>query len=1299
MRNRTTIAALLLAAAITFNLVTLWPGVVIETPVLNDSVLHLPLVARTVEALDQGEDPTDFWVPYFAQGYPLFHHYQHLPHLATALLYRVLSWALPLPALFHWICYLLLCTFPLSIYWTGRRLGFTALPAALAGLVASLLSTNGLYGLDMASYVWRGYGLYTQLWGMWLLGPAVAGLYLTLRKGRSYAGTAALLAATLLSHTVLGYVALLSGVLFLFLAGVPAAGRRVLRLAAVLLLVALLCSYFLVPFIQDRLYMNRSVWEDPAKYDAYGWQWTINALITGQLLDFGRFPTLTLLAAVGVVVCLFHWDDERFRMPLAFFGFWLFLYFGRPTWGILLRLLPLGQDLHLHRLIAPVHLGAIGLAGVGLAWLWERALAFRQRWPLVVVIILTIGLMGPVYYERASYLADNGRWMRENVAAEQADGGALEALLSDLKAVPPARIYAGRGANWGQEYRLGSVPVYALLVQHRFDSPGYLYHALSLNADIEGYLDETRPATFNLFNLRYVIAPEGQSVPAFAQPLTAYGRHRLYGVPTTGYFDLVDSEITLYGSRDDWFAAARAWLQSTWVEARQHPAIVFGETPAGAPSLADGPAIFPNQSPPQREACGRLWGEQIAGNTYQVHLEATRPCWLLLKQSFHPGWQVTMDGAPADPHMLAPSFVGVAVEPGRHEAVFQYKASPLRLPLGLAGLLVLLLAAGLEWRRERWQAWTGAIRAEMEGPRAALDGLWRSLSAPLAAAWNQEGKWLAALLLVVLLTGLPTLQLKQMTGHDALEYLPRTVEFYRGLQEGQVLPRWAPDLSWGYGQPFFLFNPPLVYYMASAFHALGLGYVTSLDLTCLLLLALAGLGMYFLAREFFGRNGGLAAGAAYVLAPFTLVNLYVRHALADYAAMAWIPWAFWGLWRWAYSPSPRADLNMKVRMRYLFVAAGAIALLPLSSNPVALMTVPVLLLYLVFLAVRARSWPALGRGAWALGLGLALPAFFWLPALLERRWVQLGNLLTGYLSYQNHFLYLHQLVYSPWGYGLSLPGTQDEMSFGLGLAHLVLLAAALIFSRPLRAQLRESREGWAHFWLSFWLLILVALLATHNSIWLWNNVSLLQYLEFPWRFLVLAAFATALICGFLFLAIQEPRRRRWLLAAVLLGLLITQMPHAYPEGYYELNEADYAPEAIAARGLAVTTTREYEPVWAGEELPGPAPASRLILVGGRVRVLESDLRGAHYNWLLEADGPAQLRVATFYYPGWRLTVDGEPRPLTVQNPYGLMDFTLEAGIHRVQLSFGLTPLRGWAIGISGVALLGLALTAILFRRR
>jgi hypothetical protein len=98
---------------------------------------------------------------------------------------------------------------------------------------------------------------------------------------------------------------------------------------------------------------------------------------------------LTILAAAGLAVCLWRWRRERYRVPVILAITWLLLYFGRPTWGVLLNLLPLSHDLQLHRLIAGVHLGGIYLMGIGLALPWRWAMSRRDPRYLLAAAGLT----------------------------------------------------------------------------------------------------------------------------------------------------------------------------------------------------------------------------------------------------------------------------------------------------------------------------------------------------------------------------------------------------------------------------------------------------------------------------------------------------------------------------------------------------------------------------------------------------------------------------------------------------------------------------------------------------------------------------------------------------------------------------------------------------------------------------------------------------------------------------------------------------------------------------------------------
>ncbi|MEJ2734670.1 MAG: glycosyltransferase family 39 protein, partial [Anaerolineae bacterium] len=682
---------------------------------------------------------------------------------------------------------------------------------------------------------------------------------------------------------------------------------------------------------------------------------------------------------------------------------------------------------------------------------------------------------------------------------------------------------------------------------------------------------------------------------------------------------------------------------------------------------------------PPEPVRGRVISQRIGSNTYAAQVEVERESWLMLKATYHPNRRATVDGEPAGTVMLMPSYVGVKVAPGRHDVGFEYRPRTWRPVLGLAGLLVLALIALVEWRRERLARWPGLLRLK-RALAPVKQGCYRLASWRPSfgerARLGTELPYLAGLALFTLLAGLSLFQFQIMSGHDALEYLPRATEFYEGLRAGQIFPRWAPDLSAGYGQPFFSFNPPLFYYLAALFHALGFSFIGAQNLALVALLCAAGLGMYRLASEFYGPRGGLVAAVAYLFAPYLLVTLYVRHALADFAAFAFIPWALWGLYRFARARQPLA----------LLVGAVSLALLLLCSNPVALITFPALLFFLGWLAYAERSGRVLLRGIWCLALGVGLSAFFWLPALAERRFVHLSRLLEGYLEYRNHFVYPQQFFHSPWGYGLSLAGPQDGMSFALGPVHLLLAIAALLLLRRVR---RTHPRGGLVVSFSLLLLLLAATLASRGAIFVWEWLPLLQVLEFPWRLLSLAAVSTALLCGFPFLLLPPGRRRlaNGLMLSLLAALFLFGFPQARPETFLDVAEADYHPQAIARQGLAVTTAREYEPIWVQEQPPTPA-AAPVSLLEGQGRLLSTRLSPTQV--VLQADivEEARLQVNLAYFPGWTLYVDGMEVPFSYDNPQGLIQFSLAPGEHQVQVRFQDTPVRLWSTRLSlGAAVL------------
>ena len=113
-------------------------------------------------------------------------------------------------------------------------------------------------------------------------------------------------------------------------------------------------------------------------------------LVSGQIYDSGRFPVVTILVGVGLAVCLVAFRrDERARGLVCVWALSLLLFFGRPTFGPVLNVLPGNQSLLFPRFLVGLHLAGLFLAGVGSVWLLRliesaiRRVARGQRWAAV----------------------------------------------------------------------------------------------------------------------------------------------------------------------------------------------------------------------------------------------------------------------------------------------------------------------------------------------------------------------------------------------------------------------------------------------------------------------------------------------------------------------------------------------------------------------------------------------------------------------------------------------------------------------------------------------------------------------------------------------------------------------------------------------------------------------------------------------------------------------------------------------------------------------------------------------------
>jgi hypothetical protein len=689
-------------------------------PDVNDDVLHLGLIVQMNAAWDAGHYPLDTWVANWGQGFPVLRYYQHLPHFVVVLAYRALGSRVPLPTVFDGATWLLLALMPLTFYVGSRRLGAAPMTAACIALCTPLLgadpSQHHYLGFQARSFLWSGGGLFTQLAAIVLFPLAVGAVSQAALRGRRYAPAIAWLGATWLCHLVLGYIACLLSVVVLLRPEARGQGWRVAaRLVAMFAGVAVVAAYLLLPTLLEGQWLSHSMWEPPEYWHSYGARRVLTSLATGGLLDGHRLPVLTILAGLGAVLAARAWLERRggaeqgfVVAALGMFLLGLLLFFGRPTWGVLLGVLPFSGSLPMHRFICAVQFGGLLLAGIALArfaqWLaWSR---HASRAALAVAAVLIV--LGPAIARTAGIAQQNATWRREAAAADVAAGpflGQAFAEFAALDAKLPGRGYAGTSWDWGSKFKVGGTHVYNRWSGHGLPAISYMYHTMGLCSDLESGFDPARRDHFELFNVRYLLADDVQRLPRFAAP-----RSRAPGlvssvVDTEGYFGVVGSAAFVRYRKGEAGALRefnRAFIASRWHAERRFVRIGWRE--GDAPSVGEQPLTtgwsFRDAAPPGwRAPRGEVLSSSGRGDRYQARVRLDDPGLVLFRMSYHPNWHATLDDQPVSTVMLSPGYLGIAAPPGEHAVEMTYRSPAWTRTLPWVGVAFLMLVTVADARR------------------------------------------------------------------------------------------------------------------------------------------------------------------------------------------------------------------------------------------------------------------------------------------------------------------------------------------------------------------------------------------------------------------------------------------------------------------------------------------------------------------------------------------------------------------------------------------------------------------------
>jgi hypothetical protein len=532
-------------------------------------------------------------------------------------------------------------------------------------------------------------------------------------------------------------------------------------------------------------------------------------------------------------------------------------------------------------------------------------------------------------------------------------------------------------------------------------------------------------------------------------------------------------------------------------------------------------------------------------------------------------------------------------------------------------------------------------------------------------------------LLVVMATAflviLPFFFLGNPSGHDFEFHVNSWMEVLGQWRQGIIYPRWAALAQYGYGEARFIFYPPISWTLGASL-GVFLPWRVVPGAYIWLALTLSGCSMFLLARRWLGYRDAIFAAALYAANPYYIVVVYWRSAFAELLAGALLPLLLLSALRLEQDEAePALPLVLIVTAAWL------------TNIPAAIILNYSLVLLILILAILRRSPKLLLRGGLAVLLGAGLAAFFLVPAAYEQKWVNIAEALSPGVRPQDNFLFknISDIDHNRFNLFVSVIAT----------AEMIVLVIAAFFSRPWR---RQQPQAW---WTLFGWALVSALLNFSFTVWLWDYLPELRYLQLPWRWLLCLNLTFAL-----FVTMAS---RRWLVRALIcLSMLavIIFVGHRVQTPWWEKAE-DLTQMLNAQRsGAGYEGTDEYVPVGGDPyEIKQDAPWVTLndtllpSVQSSRIQIQQWDAESRSFT--ADLAQPSQLVLRLFNYPAWHVEVNARAVTTATRAVTGQMLIPLQAGHNLVRITFSRTWDRTVGAIISATTALFLGAFVLFIRPR
>lgn len=495
---------------------------------------------------------------------------------------------------------------------------------------------------------------------------------------------------------------------------------------------------------------------------------------------------------------------------------------------------------------------------------------------------------------------------------------------------------------------------------------------------------------------------------------------------------------------------------------------------------------------------------------------------------------------------------------------------------------------------------------------------------------SNERFYLAVVCLIAVAAILPIVFFGIPEAVDMGQHFKFAQTYYESLTTGDGFPSWAGNENFGYGDVGIRFYPPFEYYFLAVARMLIGNRYDATWLNFVFWMVAGCLGVYFWTKCWLSNKESAIAACFYAVIPFHLNQLYISfNNYSEFAAASLLTFCFAFLTR----------IFQRDKISDVLGLAIFYALLVLTHLPLTVIGSLCLLVYALTLLRKNNFAQPLIKCVIAFGIGLSASAVYWVGMITEMNWTNLvsDKLSTGRFGFAEGFFpfYYHVVFYRNTTWIIDIAA----------ILTFLFLASAVIYFLYKKHDNTDDDSAKNVFQTVLPLGLFAFFMVTPLSRPIWEIITPLQKVQFPARWMTIVS-----MCGTVVAAASVHyllkgnflKKRVWAYACLV--FLSTVALYNFVYIFHPLSFVAMSRERFEKLLRELPEEQSFDCFWTVWAKADALKIKEKISIGERQSRIIS-WKPEERIFEISEGSETVARVATFYYPYWKATVNDNPVPV------------------------------------------------------